>query len=213
MEIRTHIRLWVGMFVVCLLISPLLRKGQSMVEFARHEVTATQDAFGPVFGMWILGSVNNLYKNSPAAVVVKTANIATTSKEQEDRLGKKLGVGVKGMIVMANSYFTGLVIAAYVACLRLLVVACWFGMLAPVLVAAILDGFAQRAIKQHEFGSIRPAAFSILAMIVIPFCFAPLLYLTIPVSVSPSIVPTWVFLGCVPLSMLIANTQPVFGKH
>ena len=213
MEIRTHIRLWIGLFVVCLLISPLMRKGPAMVDFAKNEIQATQNAFGPIFGAWILGSVDALYKNSPAAVVSKTAKGAVTEKEQEQRLSKNLGKGIQGLIGMANSYFTGVVLAAYIACLRLLILACWFGMLAPVLIAALLDGFSQRAIKQYEFGSIRPAAFSILAMIVIPFCFAPLLYLTIPLPVSPSIVPAWIFLGCIPLSMLIANTQPIFGKH
>lgn len=213
METRTHIRLWIGLFVLCLLLSPLIRKGESMERFVADEVRMTEATFGNTFGRWILGSVDTLFANSPAVVVNKVANAGVTSQDRKERLEKKLGKGVKGMADMANSYFTGIIQAAYIACIRLLIVIVWFGMLAPVLVASLIDGFAQRAIKQFQFGSIRPAAFSILAMVIVPFCFAPLLYLTIPVSIQPTIIPMWVFFGCLPLSMLIANTQPVFSKH
>ena len=213
MDIRTHIRIWVGLFAFCLFLSPFIRKGDSMQQFALQEIQATEATFGTTFSSWILASVDTLFKNSPASAVSKVARTGTTSKAREERLSKTLGKGAQGMIVLANSYFTGIMLAAYIACVRLLIVVVWFGMLAPVLIAAVLDGFSQRAVKQYQFGTIRPAAFSILAMIIVPFCFAPLLYLTVPVSVPPTIIPAWVFLGCIPLSILIANTQPVFGRH
>lgn len=213
MDIRTHIRVWVALFAICLFISPLLRKGESMTQFVQQEIRVTEETFGPVFSNWILTSVDALFKNSPAAGVVAVARYGVTSKEREDRLSQKLGKGAHWMIKSANSYFTGVMLAAYVACIRLLINICWFGMLAPVLIAALMDGFAERAIKQYKFGTFRPAAFSLMAMIIVPFIFAPLLYLTIPVSISPAIIPVWVFLGCLPLSMLIANTQPIFGRH
>lgn len=213
MDVRTHIRLWIGLFALCLFLSPFLRKGESMERFVQQEVRATEDTFGPTFGSWILASVEPLFKNSPAAAVSAAAKTGTTSQEREKRLTKNLGKGAQWMMQTANMYFTGIILASYIACIRLLILVVWFGMLAPVLVAALVDGFAQRAIKQYQFGSFRPAAFSILAIIIVPFCFAPLLYLTIPFSVPPTIIPVWVFLGCLPLSVLIANTQPVFGKH
>lgn len=213
MDIRTHIRIWVGLFAICLFVSPLLRKGESMHQFVEVEIKATQETFGPTFSGWILDSVDALFANSPAAAVVAVARYGTTGKDREERIARNLGKGAHWMVKTANSYFTGITLAAYVACMRLLINVVWFGMLAPVLIAAVIDGFAQRAIKQYVFGTIRPAAFSLMAMIIVPFVFAPLLYLTIPVSVSPTIIPIWVFLGCMPLALLIANTQPVFGQH
>lgn len=213
MDMRTHIRIWVGLFALCLFLSPLFRSAESMEAFARAEIEATEATFGPSVGGWVKDSVGALFKSSPAAAVTTVAAVGTTSKERQDKIGKNLGKGAKGLTVMANSYFTGVILAVFIACVRLLVLAVWFGMLAPVLVAAVIDGFSQRAVKAYRFGSIRPAAFSILGMIVVPFVFAPLLYLTLPFSVPPTIVPLWVFLGCIPLSALIANTQPVFGRH
>lgn len=213
MDVRTHIRFWVGMFAFCLLLSPFLRKGESMQQFAVQEIQATEVAFGPAFSGWIIGNVDKLFENSPAAAVKMVAKTGTTTKDREERLTKNLGKGVKGMIMLANSYFTGIIFACYIACIRFMIILVWFGMLAPVLVAAVVDGFSQRAIKQYHFGTIRPAAFSILAMVIVPFCFAPLLYLSIPLPVPPTIIPVWVFLGCMPLSVLIGNTQPIFGRH
>lgn len=213
MDVRSHIRLWVGLFALCLFLSPFLRKGESMEKFVLQEIRATEDTFGPTFGRWILNSVDPLFRNSPAAGVTAAAKIGTTTDEREKRLTKNLGKGAQWMIQTANIYFKGIIQATYIACIRLLILVVWFGMLAPVLVASVIDGFAQRAIKQYEFGSFRPAAFSILAIVIVPFCFAPLLYLSIPVSIPPTIIPVWIFVGCLPLSVLIANTQPVFGKH
>lgn len=213
MDIKTHIRFWIFLFAVSLFLSPFIRRGDSMESFARNEIRMTEAAFGATFGGWIRGSVDTLFANSPAAAVSKTASLGVTSDKKKEQLQRHLGKGIRGMADMANGYFTGVMLAAYVACMRLLVVVVWFGMLAPVLVAAVMDGFAQRAIGQYRFGAIRPAAHSILAMIVVPFALAPLLYLTIPIPISPTIIPVWVFIGCLPLSLLIANTQPVFGRH
>jgi hypothetical protein len=81
-----------------------------------------------------------------------------------------------------------------------------------VFCAALVDGFVQRAIKQAEFGAIRPAAFSVASHAVIPLAMAPLVYLVAPFPLTPLVSPLWALLMVMPLSALVSNSQPVFGR-
>lgn len=213
MDNKSHVRIWIAIFLMSLFLNPFLRRGESMERFVISEIQETQAAFGGAIGGWIVGQADVIFKDTPMHYLAEVARQGTVKGKEKERHEKVMGTGGKMLIAMGNSIFTGFLQSLYIVCLRFMICVVWFGMLAPVLVAAVVDGFGQRAIKRYSFGTMRPAAFSILAMIVVPFAMAPLFYLSAPFAVPPSIVPLWVLIGCVPLSMLIANTQPVFGKH
>jgi uncharacterized membrane protein len=213
MDTKAHIRLWVAVFLISLCINPFVRRGESMERYVVSEIEATQAAFGPRIGGWIVDQADLLFRETPVKYAANVARAGTVTGEERRRHEKAMGDGAKVLIGVANGIFTGFLQSMYVLCLRFMILLIWFGVLAPVLIAAVVDGFGQRAIKRYTFGSMRPAAFSLLSMIIVPFVFAPLFYLSAPWSVDPSIVPVWVLVGCVPLSLLISNTQPVFGRH
>lgn len=213
MDTKSHIRIWLALFLISLFINPFVRRGDSMEKFVVSEIEATQDAFGPRVGGWIVSQADLLFRDSPVKYAANLARAGTVTGDEKRRHEKQMGDGAKVLIGVANGIFTGFLQSMYVVCLRFIIMLIWFGVLAPVLIAAVVDGFGQRAVKRYTFGSMRPAAFSLLSMIIVPFLFAPLFYLSAPWGVDPSIVPIWVLIGCVPLALLIANTQPVFGKH
>lgn len=185
-----------------------------MADFVLLEIAMTSETFGPRIGAWILGSADKVLTYSPANGVSKIAKAGSTSETKAKEIEKGvMNLSGKIMVTAANQYFHGLQLSAYVMCLRILILVVWFGMLSPILVATILDGLSQRAIKRMNFDPGRPAAFSILSHLVLPIVMAPLLYLTIPITVRPTLIPLWMFVGIMPISMLISNTQPVFAKN
>ena len=102
--------------------------------------------------------------------------------------------------------------SAYVVAIRLGVVVSWAVVLIPLLLAGANDGFAQRRIKRAEFGAIRPATFTLAGFVVIPLLALPLIYLVAPFFISPLAAPFWGLLVVIPLSVLISNMQPLFGR-
>ena len=112
-----------------------------------------------------------------------------------------------------NVYVQGLILNLFVAALRFFIFGVWFLLLIPVFIAAVIDGFVIRAIKRSEFGAIRPAAYSVMSMVVIPMAMAPLMYLVIPMPIPPLSSPLWALLMVLPLSAMVANMQPIFGRN
>lgn len=214
MDNIAHLRLWIILTVLCLFLTPFYLRGQEMGEYVMAEVDSTSKTFGPKIGQWILAKSDVVLTYSPAAGVDRIAKAGTTSDQKAREIEKGvLNVSGRVMVSAANQYFRGLQMSAYVMSLRILILIVWFGMLSPIIVATVLDGLSQRAIKRKNFEPGRPAAFSILSHLVMPILMAPLLYLTIPVTVSPTVIPIWLFVGILPMSMLIANTQPVFARN
>jgi hypothetical protein len=96
--------------------------------------------------------------------------------------------------------------------MRLAIVLFWLAALAPFFAATVFDGLMQRSVKQAEFGSLRPATFTLAGMLVIPILALPVLYLTLPFSLSPLLAPVWAAVVAIPLSVLVSNSQPLFGR-
>lgn len=215
MSIASHVRLWVILFLFSLTLNPFLRRGDSMIEFVENEVQITRAALGDNWTNAILKQANVLFNESPVQIAVKVAEKGVYSKEQQDNyklFSSETGSG-GALFKMMNGIFTGFIQSLYIVCLRLLIVLSWFALLVPIIFAAVYDGYTQRVIKSYNFGSIRPATFSLMLWVVMPMMFVPLFYLSAPFNISPTVVPLWVCLALLPTSILIANSQPVFGQR
>ena len=66
--------------------------------------------------------------------------------------------------------------------------------------------------KFFNFRSIRPATYTLLSFFVIPFALGPLIYLVVPFAISPAYIPVITSVMLLPLSLLLANSQPLFGE-
>lgn len=209
MNSKSHIRFWVAVILATFFISPLFRTDQMMESFVSAEVAMTRSTFGNRVANWLEKKADVAYEMLPTQYVDKVRITGDGMRRTKEVVP---GAGV-AVTVAYNAYIKALLMNAFVATLRFFSLAVWLGVLAPVLIAAAIDGFTQRAIKRAEFGAIRPAAFAVTSMIVIPLFMAPILYLVIPVAVSPLVTPMWAFVTTVPLALMISNMQPMFGKN
>jgi len=207
-----HIGFWLGVIAVGFLLGPVMRSGTSMEQFVKTEIHQTREALGETVAARVVGFASGIFIGTPLGMISQTANGLKHSKEERDLGGRVAGPVGLAMSSMYNSYLQGLMLQAYVMAMRFAIVMVWFVILAPLLFAAVYDGFMQRKIKRAEFGALRPATFALASLLVIPLLVLPLVYLVVPFSISPLLAPAWALIVAIPLSVLISNTQPLFGR-
>ncbi len=210
MNTKSHVGFWIAAFLVLFLTTPIMRNGPSMEAFVVREVELTRATFGERTTNWLQKRASVVFSFYTPASSLSDAQIQGEGMRRTERLVPGPGTS---MTKAYNSYVQGLVLNFFVLSLRFFIFLIWFLILVPVLLAAVIDGFVRRAIKRAEFGAIRPAAFSLTSLIVIPMAMAPLIYLVLPMPVSPLISPLWALLMVMPLSTMVANSQPIFGRN
>lgn len=176
------------------------------------EVQQTREALGPRVGDFVVSFANRIFQDTPLGMVAQTAKNAKHTKEEVALSKRVAGPGGELMSSVYNSYQQGLILQTFVVAMRLAIVFIWLIVLAPMLGASVFDGFMQRQIKRAEFGAIRPATFTVAGLFVIPLLALPLVYLVIPFSLSPLLAPLWALIVALPLSLLVSNMQPLFGR-
>lgn len=209
MSTHTHIRFWLAMVAAMFLLTPLLRDTSAMDAFVEQEVQMTRDTFGEKVSDFIASNAAGVYKLLPGEKIGQ-AKIEGERMRRTKQVVPGAGVAVT---VAYNKYVTGLVQMFYVATMRSFILMVWMMVLAPVLIASVVDGFTQRAIKRAEFGAIRPAAYTVTSLVVVPLAVAPLFYLVLPFSISPLVTPMWSLVIAIPLALMVSNMQPIFGKN
>lgn len=212
MKNSQHLGFWFLLAILGFFAGPMLRSGPSMEAYLATEIHETRMAMGDTLGGLVLTFADGIFTQTPVAAL--TANIAKVKHtEVEQRLSARVaGPGGEIMSKLFNSYMQGLIMQAYVATMRLAIVLFWIAALLPFFVATVYDGLMQRSVKQAEFGSLRPATFTLAGMLVIPILALPALYLTLPFSLSPLLAPVWAAVVALPLSILVSNSQPLFGR-
>ena len=212
MKNSQHLGFWFLLAILGFFATPLIRTGPSMEEFLTAEIRETRQAMGDHVGGLVVSFADGLFRQTPLAAIAASATTAQHSAEDRKLSAKVAGPGGEIMSKLYHSYLQGLVMQAYVVAMRLAIVLFWLAALAPLFVATVYDGLMQRKVKQAEFGSLRPATFTLAGMLVIPVLALPALYLTLPLSLSPLLAPAWAAVVAVPLSLLVSNSQPLFGR-
>jgi len=212
MKNSQHLGFWLAVVFLGFFIAPLMRTGTSMEAFVVDEVRQTREALGDRVGDFVVSFANTMFQDTPLVALAQTAKSAKHSKEDISLSKRVAGPVGEFMSLVYNSYLQGLVLQSFVVAMRLAIVMIWLAVLAPMLGASVFDGFMQRRIKRAEFGAIRPATFTVAGMLVIPMLALPLVYLVIPFSLSPLLAPLWGLIVALPLSLLVSNMQPLFGR-
>ncbi|MDP3350478.1 MULTISPECIES: DUF4400 domain-containing protein [unclassified Hydrogenophaga] len=212
MKNSQHLGFWFFLAMLGFLIAPMLRTGDSMERFVTAEIAQTRAAMGERVGNGVVSFANGLFENTPLKGVMVAANKASLTDKERQLSIKVAGVGGAVMADLFNSYMSGLVLQSYVVAMRLAIVMIWLVFLLPFFVAAVYDGLMQRSVKMAEFGTMRPATFTLAGMIVIPIVAMPVVYLVMPFTMSPLLAPVWAACVALPLSVLISNSQPIFGR-
>ncbi|MDH4481349.1 MAG: DUF4400 domain-containing protein [Rhodoferax sp.] len=212
MKNSSHLGFWMAFAFLLFFASPLLIGGSKMEAYVSDEVAQTRVALGDRVGDFVVSFANGVFVSTPLGVLSKTAQAAKHSK-QDIALAKNVaGPGGQLMSSIYNNYLQGLVMQTYVVTMRFAIVLIWLVVLAPMLGASVYDGFMQRRIKRAEFGAIRPATFTVAGLVVIPLLALPLVYLVMPFTLSPLLAPLWALIVAFPLSVLVSNMQPLFGR-
>lgn len=206
---RAHVALWLGVILLLFLLCPLMRNGEQTQSFVAQELKLTGEVFGPDIAERLQRQAEYVFSSSTPAESLDKAAVRGHGMELTRRITGAPGeAAAKGF----NSYLQGLVLNLFVATLRLFIVLVWVVLLLPVTVAALVDGWSQRAIKRAEFGAIRPTAYTLTSLVAIPLAMAPMLYLVVPLGVPPLVWPLWAAGLSLPLSAMVSNAQPVFGR-
>lgn len=207
-----HIGFWMLLVMLGFLLGPLMRSGTSMEAFVKTEIEQTKSAFGPTVAEYVVGFANGIFEATPLGMVAATAQGRKLTKEEQKQSGDIGGpVGAVAASVF-NSYLQGLALQSFVVAMRFAIAMVWIVTLAPMLAASVYDGFMQRRIKRAEFGAIRPATYTVAGFFVIPLLALPAMYLVLPFTISPLLAPAWALIVSLPLSLLISNMQPLFGR-
>ncbi len=212
MKNSQHLGFWLLLAFLGFFAGPLLRSGPSMETYLQAEIEETRAAMGDRVGGLVVSFADGIFSQTPLAAAVSGIAKAKHTREEQRLSARAAGPGGEILSKMYNSYLQGLIMQSYVAAMRLAIVLFWLAALAPLFVATVYDGLMQRSVKQAEFGSLRPATFTLAGMLVIPILSLPALYLTLPFSLSPLLAPAWAAVVALPLSVLVSNSQPLFGR-
>lgn len=210
----THVRFWVFMIALMFFLGPLYKSPSEMHEFVREEARVTVNALGPKWGGGVVKKSIDLMKSAPlqmGAHIFKSGEVDVEKMGESNFIYRSWGTQI--MAAMGNRAMSGWGAMLFVMSIRLMIVLSWFLLLSPMIIAACVDGIGQRKIKFFNFKSIRPATFSLLSLVVIPFALGPLIYLVVPFSISPAYIPLITSFMLIPLSLLFANSQPMFGER
>jgi hypothetical protein len=207
-----HLGFWLLLAILGFFAGPLLRSGPSMESYLRSEVSETRSAMGDTLGDMVTQFADGLFNHTPIASATSGLAKAKHTKEERRLSARVAGPAGEIMSSVYNSYLQGLIMQAYIVAMRLAIVLFWLVALAPMFIATVYDGLMQRSVKQAEFGSLRPATFTLAGMAVIPVLVLPAIYLTLPFPLSPLLAPVWAALVALPLSVLVSNSQPLFGR-
>ena len=212
MKNSQHLGFWFLVAVAAFFAGPLVRSGAHTEAYLANEIEETRLALGDTVGGLVRSFADAAFHRTPVAAIASTVRRAKHTAAEQRLSARIAGPGGEIMSRMYNSYLQGLIMQAYVATMRLGIVLFWLATLAPFFAATVFDGLMQRSVKQAEFGSLRPATFTLAGMLVIPIVALPALYLTLPFSMSPLLAPVWAAVVALPLSLLVSNSQPLFGR-
>jgi hypothetical protein len=95
--------------------------------------------------------------------------------------------------------------------LKFLIIFAWLLVLAPLFAASVVDGVCVRDLRRCIYRSEAPTPFAIGWHLVIVLSALPLLYVALPIFVTPLFMPLWALVVMVPLRLAVSHTQPILG--
>lgn len=208
-----HIRFWVFMIALMFFAGPLYKTPKQMHEFVREEAAVTVKALGKTWGGGIVARSAKIFQSAPVqmgTLIFHSGEFDPEKMGNQNVIYKSWGTQI--FLNLANKMMAGWGAMLFIMSIRFMIILSWFGLLAPMIIAACIDGVSQRKIKFFNFRSIRPATYTLLSFFVIPFALGPLIYLVVPFAISPAYIPVITSVMLLPLSLLLANSQPLFGE-
>lgn len=232
---RSHLAAWLLLWLAGLVAWPLWIGPERLAALAQGETLAAQRTFGPRLSAVMLrtaaavqrGVAGDEAASTDGAYHPEAAGGAQAGRANEAPSARR-GRGDEGartaaarrylpvvsslVIERADRYLASLRLQLHGAVLRASGLVAWALMLAPLWLAAVVDGFTQRQVKAATFGYQNPAAFALALHALIAITMLPLVALVLPLPLPAWAMPAWGVVAMVPLRVAVAHLQPVFTR-
>jgi len=206
-----HIGLWLILLAVATLLAPAVLPAQGVAGRVNSELSMVVSALGASQAKQIVDAANRQYEalfvengwvRSAAAAYVEDPAVPHADRFMP---------WVRRLTSATNGYLLSLAGIGYAMLVRLNILAVLMPYVVPFLLAAMIDGAVRRRIKLMSFGFVSPVALSVALHSVVALAFLPLLYVILPLPVSPLVVPFWAIATAMSLMLLAANIQRIRG--
>jgi hypothetical protein len=206
-----HLYLWFLAIVFSFLLLPLVQSKDDTLERITNEINNTTFLMGTVSSGQIVGQANALFDS--AFVKTGVIDFSSYGKTSQAALEKQritpIGGTVERFSLRVNDYIDSLIAQCYGLILRLVLMCQWLPYIAPFAFAVIVHGITLRNIKFDTGGIISPMVYSTALHMMVVIFFFPLLYLIIPLVLTPLFVPYWLILSAIPTIAVLSNIQRV----
>lgn len=213
MKISSHLLFWLTIWGMMFLASPLVLSQDGQIARIKDEISSIKLAFGTAKADEIVSDSSGIYRRLfiDTKVLTEENKLYTKSDDREGTVGGFTAAPARSMSNLTNGYLRALSVNVYGLFIRWNIFLHWSIFILPFIMAAFVDGFVTRKIKFAQFGFISPMAYSFSMHIILFLTFIPLLYLVMPLPITPYFMPTWAMIMAFPINMLVSNTQRLFN--
>lgn len=205
-----HSLLWIMLIAFCFLGLPAISTPNDIMGRVVRELSMIEGSLGKAETSKVTKTASGIYNALFVETgFVKTAGKAVVSEEEKEQTTPLFGNAVSSMADKTNDYIQGFSALCFALLVRVAIILSWLPYIAPFLLAATMDAAISRKIKFESFGFSSPIKFAAAAHMLIVVVFLPLLYLVVPLPITPLFVPFWALISAVPIVMLVSNTQRV----
>jgi hypothetical protein len=211
---RSHLAAWLVLWLAGLVAWPAWVGSQGMAERTREDMTSLAHTFGPRLTAMLLkvAATGQRPFGQHGVDDLLEANAPPGARSLPAIAGKPVRGLAEQVVVHADLYLVALRLQVHGAVLRAAVLLAWVILLAPMAVAAVIDGGAERAIRGDTFGSQSPAAFALAGHAFIVGAMLPVMALVLPFGLPHGWIPVWLLGVLLPLRVAIAHMQPIFTR-
>ncbi len=205
MNIFGHLRVWISVLMLLVIALPALVPADQVARRVHEEAAWATEAFGQERMNRIVERANGAWH---ASIVSSGLQGAISSKpETEGGSGVQQGLrrSMGALYDMTSGYLASLSNQLYAVFLRGAILVEWFSVIGVFLAAACVDGYTKRRVKIATGGLSSPVMFSWASHAMIAIALSPIVYILMPVAVSPMFMPWWAMIIVLPLSLAITN--------
>lgn len=188
---RSHAGAWLMLWLVLAIVGPLGGGPEGMATRFEAEIAAVHAGFGP-------------------RLAARVLDVADTQAHR--RQGGPAQLAGHPLAARIARVATAFQLQAATVALRAASLATWWILLLPLVMAAVVDGFVQRAVKADTFGYQNPAAFSVAGHGLIAVCMVGAVGLVMPFPMPSHWMPVSVLAALAPLRVTLSHLQPVFTR-
>jgi len=205
-----HLYAWFLAIIFGFFLLPLMQTDEEILIRVQKEVKETSDLFGFASAKEIMTEANTNFD----ALFVQTGLYKVGAKAGSSRhdveiarSSTPLGTVMGKFADKTNSYLDTLIAQCYVMILRFTLMSQWFLYIIPFLIGIITHGLAIRNVKLDDGALISPIIYAGGLHLLVLIILFPVLYLMLPIALTPMFIPYWLLASAFPFIMVISNIQ------